>query len=140
MLANQKPCIIYYCLANSTDRLSTAVETTKDKIQQNKAEKLNAVSQVCGNRFPGITNLYFGLLFRCVRNCDQKLNPASKLTLMGTVTSTHRSKINYEWKVEKCNVMCNSNPEQPKSRNKEFVIFSPGFFEGKEHESHEYRA
>ena len=59
---------------------------------------------------------------------------------MGTVTSTHRSKINYEWKVEKCNVTRNCETIEPKSRNKEFVIFPPGFFEGKEHESHEYRA
>ena len=113
----------------------------KHKTQQNKEKKLNAVSQVCGNRFPGIQIFYFVLLVRCVRNCDQKLNPASKLTLMGKVTSIHESSINYQWNVKNCNNGdCKDYEKQPKYKQKEFVIFPPGFFEGKEHESHESRA
>ena len=59
---------------------------------------------------------------------------------MGKVTSIHK-RINYEWNVKNCNNGdCKVYEKQPKNKHKEFVIFPPGFFEGKEHESYESRA
>ena len=59
---------------------------------------------------------------------------------MGTVTSAHYN-IDYTWNVEKCtsNGEC-SDYTKPLENKKEFVIFPPGFFKGKEHESHESKA
>ena len=63
------------------------------------------------------------------------------MALMGKVTSTHDG-VKYDWRVENCNSNgdCKNYTKQPGNSKKEFVIFPPGFFEGKEHESHESKA
>ena len=59
---------------------------------------------------------------------------------MGKVTSIHKRRINYKWKVKNCNNGDCKDYKKPPDDEKEFVIFPPRFFEGKEHESHESRA
>ena len=79
--------------------------------------------------------------FRCIRNCAQKVNPASKMTLKDEGQSSGNKKIFYNWKIKECdekeckNVTGNLD-KLPDDMTQEFLIIPAGFFqgEGKEQE------